>query len=196
MARRGRSPKKKKQISINAYTSASKASSSSSSSSARKKSKNDINNGLPTSRTWIYHQTTPSSTSNKTTPTLNNSDRPIRKAVLGEEHKKKASGVGGASSEEGYELYLNKRVQRPVVRSLPCSYSFFTHISKQNDDKMEGEESDVAVAAAGGVGGEGNNINGGAALKTEEEEGKNNVKHDNNGMNIDDKVRYITLGFF
>ena len=45
MARRGRSPKKKKQISINAYTSASKASSSTSS-SARKKSKNDINNGM------------------------------------------------------------------------------------------------------------------------------------------------------
>ena len=47
-------------------------------------------------------------------------------------------------TEEGYEHYLNLRVQRPIVRSLPANYSYFGTAATA---------ASPAAASAGGVGG-------------------------------------------
>ena len=66
---------------------------------------------LPKSRTWIYTTSPPENDLLDSSNGLGN-------------------GSGGSITSDGYELYLGARVQRPVVRSLPPSYSYF----KDKDD--------------------------------------------------------------
>lgn len=140
MAKRGRPPKKKKQATITAFTSATP--SSTSSSRGRKKSiptttakanANDNDDDLPKARTWIY--------STHDTPAASAAGGDNAAAAANDNNAAAVARIIG--SEEGYEHYLNTRVQRPVVRSLPNNLSYF-----DNDN-------DNSRGANGGSGGGG-----------------------------------------
>jgi len=153
------------------------------SASAASSSKSNNNYILPKSRTWIYTTSPP------------DDDLLSSSSNLGLES-------GGSITSDGYELYLGARVQRPVVRSLPPSYSYF----KNKDDDVSNNlgsvpESVVKLDDVGAEGAAGKDVavvgNGGeamdvddnaAALKSEGETPANNNDYD--GIN---EVSFILI---
>ena len=128
---------------------------------------------LPNSRTWIYTTSPP------------DDDFLSSSSNLGLER----SGSGSITSD-GYELYLGTRVQRPVVRSLPASYSYFKDKSDDVNNLGGVPESAMKLDAAAGNGGaegegeamDADNNNAAAALKSEEGTPANN-NNDYDGIN-------------
>ena len=196
---------KKKQSSIKAFASASKSRSTPRAKTNTHSNRNDYVN-MPQTRTWIYSTTSTSLIDDNDA----NETSFIEEETLGGYPKRKSTTTTtnsnsnispSGSTENGYELYLNTRVQRPIVRSLPCNYSYFT----SSNDNVAAAPSAAAASGGGegvtinntssndGEGGDGvaTSASAAAALNTEEgatgtTSGNNTPINNNNNDNFSD----------
>ena len=126
---------------------------------------------LPKSRTWIY-TTSPPDDDLLSSSSSNN---------FGLES-------GGSITSDGYELYLGARVQRPVVRSLPASYSYFKDDVSNNLGGVPESAVKLDVGSGEGAavsGGEAMDVddNNAAAATLKSEEGMPADNNDYDGIN-------------
>ena len=111
---------------------------------------------VPPSRTWVYYPGIANAGGGAAAAGGEAAAVAAEGGVAAEEDAASSCAQGGivnltsSLTEEGYELYLNCRVQRPVARSLPDSYSYFTSnaggeggVAKTPEGGLKSEEGEV-----------------------------------------------------